>query len=197
MLNLAASCETCARANEASAKSANRSPSWTRRSFQSSTAHECESDQAAAALLPSHHQTFVLELGNRGIDRSPAQVPSSTSTPAHCLHDFGNHALARLRATEELPAVLPQFLSPQASLTALRAVALNLGPPILMHAVAFVPTATGQCVLVSRDPCAQIEPGSELKLSIRRGQRPRCSRPVQHSSNGRRPVQTDASSRSE
>jgi hypothetical protein len=62
-------------------------------------------------------------------------------------------------------AVLPQFLGPQASLTALQAVALNLGPPILMHPVAFVPTATGRCVVVSRDRCAQIEPGSELNCS--------------------------------
>jgi DNA-binding winged helix-turn-helix (wHTH) protein len=42
-----------------------------------------QSDQAAAALLPSRHQALVLDLGNRGIDRSQARVPGSTSTVAH------------------------------------------------------------------------------------------------------------------
>ena len=64
------------------AKSSNGSPSWALRSSSCARPLDGDSDQATAALVPSRQQALVLELGDRGIDRSRARVPGSTSAVA-------------------------------------------------------------------------------------------------------------------
>lgn len=56
--------------------------SWALRSSSCARPLDGDSDQATAALVPSRQQALVLELGNRGIDRSRAPVPGFTSAVA-------------------------------------------------------------------------------------------------------------------